>query len=208
MKIRSYVRSRRASALGSNTRAFTLVEIMVVSALFFLLLAGLIGAQMFGLRLNLISQTKLSATASARNALSRVRDEVRSGKILYVGNGNASSFTHIADDVPRLGNALMICASTNTNNYVLYFRDPADSCLKRITNGSPRVEMLASYITNQYVFQAEDYRGLALTNDQNNRVIRMTLQFYQWEYPVARVGSGGMYDYYQLQTRITRRLIE
>jgi len=39
-------------------------------------------------------------------------------------------------------------------------------------------------------------------------VIRMMLEFYQWEYPLAAAGQGAMYDYYRLQTRITRRLIE
>jgi hypothetical protein len=58
------------------------------------------------------------------------------------------------------------------------------------------------------VFRAEDFRGNILTNDRNNRVIRMMLEFYQWEYPIASAGPGGMYDYYRLQTRITRRLIE
>jgi hypothetical protein len=40
-----------------------------------------------------------------------------------------------------------------------------------------------------------------LTNDQNNRVIRMNLEFYQWEF-------SDVYEYYRLQTKITCRAIE
>jgi hypothetical protein len=36
----------------------------------------------------------------------------------------------------------------------------------------------------------------------------MTLQFSQWEYPVAGVGNGAMYDYYELHTKVTRRAID
>jgi type II secretory pathway pseudopilin PulG len=208
MKILSHVPSARGSDGGPAMRSFTLPEIMVVSAIFFMLLAGLIASQMFGLRLYYVTQTKLAATANARRALDRVRDDVRSGKLLYIVNGNASSFAHISNNLAHIGNGLLVCASTNTNNFVLYYRDANDSCLKRVTNGSSQVEVLANYITNQFVFQAEDYRGIVLTNDQNNRVIRLTMQFYQWEFPVAQVGQGAMYDYYQLQSKITRRLIE
>jgi hypothetical protein len=40
-----------------------------------------------------------------------------------------------------------------------------------------------------------------LTNNQNNRVIAMTLHFYQPEYPGGVKGS----DFYHLHTRVTRR---
>jgi hypothetical protein len=36
----------------------------------------------------------------------------------------------------------------------------------------------------------------------------MMLDFYQWEFPVAQAGAGAFYDYYHLQTRMTRRTIE
>jgi hypothetical protein len=78
----------------------------------------------------------------------------------------------------------------------------------RIDNGQAEPQMIAQFITNQFVFQAEDFQGNVLTNDENNRVVRMTLEFYQWKNPMARVGPGGRYDYYRLQTRVTRRLIE
>ena len=47
-----------------------------------------------------------------------------------------------------------------------------------------------------------------LTNNENNRVIGLTLQFYQIQYPVIRIGPGELYDFYQLRTKITRRTLE
>jgi prepilin-type N-terminal cleavage/methylation domain-containing protein len=208
MKLLAYAPSGDRANLGPATRSFTLTEVMVVSAIFSMMLAGLLASQMFGLRLLYVTQTKLSATASARQALDQVRDAVRSGKLLYVGTGDASSFTHVSNNMQHIGNALMVCATTNTNNFVVFYRDANDNCLKWRTNGSSQLQVLARYITNALVFQAENFQGVVLTNDQNNRVIHLTMQFYQWEFPVTTVGAGAMYDYYQLQSRITRRLIE
>lgn len=70
--------------------------------------------------------------------------------------------------------------------------------------------VVANYITNQNIFFAEDYMANVLTNNQDNRVIQMTMYFSQWEYPIAIIGSNDInaYDYYRLQTRATRRAIE
>jgi hypothetical protein len=139
--------------------------------------------------------------------LNQVRNEIREGKILTIGNWNAVSFATIPDNTLQIGNALQISLTTNTSTYILYYLD-TNGCLNRTTSLGGQPQILASYITNQLVFQSEDFRGNVLTNDQNNRVIRMLLEFYKWEYPITTVGSGGMYDYYRLQTRITRRMIE
>ena len=125
-----------------------------------------------------------------------------------MGNGDSGTFTPIVANSPQVGNALQIYQTVNTNTYVRYYLDAADQSLKRKASGNGEVEEIASYITNQLVFRAEDHLGNALTNDQNNRVIKMTLEFYQWEFPVTRAGGGSYYDYYRLQTRITRRAIE
>ena len=70
---------------------------------------------------------------------------------------------------------------------------------------------LAGYITNSVIFRAEDFLGNAVTNSlQNNQVYSLTLQFYQWEYPVGYSGSGhplNQYNYYQLRTRVCRRAL-
>jgi hypothetical protein len=79
------------------------------------------------------------------------------------------------------------------------------------TNYNPVLtNTLSSYITNQQVFTATDYTGTnIMTNDVNNRVVQITLYFSQWEYPIAVIGTNDInaYNYYRLQTRVTRRAL-
>ena len=191
-----------------GTWAFTLNEILTVVAILGLLVLATVASQLFGLRMYQISQSKLTITADARSVLNHVRDESRSGKYLYIGTGSSDSFTPVSGNSLQVGNALKICATADTNSYVKYFRDDEDSCLKRIVSGSTEPQVLARYMTNEMVFQAEDYQGNILTNALNNRVVKVTLQFLQPEYPVASMASGGKYDSYQLQTSISRRSID
>jgi hypothetical protein len=77
-------------------------------------------------------------------------------------------------------------------------------------NVSVTTNMLANYVTNYYVFSAEDYQGNFITNSTaylNNGVIHITLQFDQWEYPIGFIGSNAInaYDFYRLTSRVTRR---
>lgn len=194
----------------TNTRrpagGFTLPEVVVVMALFSLLLAALISMQLVGLKMHRISETKLTATSEGREALTVLRDEIRMAKFLYVGNGDATGFVAITNDLPHIGNALQIWPTTNLSRFVRYYVDAATHTLMRYTNGQARP--IAGFVTNLLAFRAEDFRGNVLTNNVNNRVIRMTLEFYQWQWPLATAGAGGMYDYYRLQTRVTRRAIE
>lgn len=185
---------------------FTLPEVVVVMALFSLLLAALISTQLLGLKMHRISETKLTATSEGREALTTLRDEIRMAKMVYVGNGDATSFVAITNDAPHIGNAVQIWPTTNLTRFVRYYVDPATHTLMRYTNG--QVRSVAGFVTNTLAFRAEDFLGNVLTNNVNNRVIRMTLEFYQWQFPVATAGAGGMYDYYRLQTRVTRRAIE
>jgi hypothetical protein len=181
---------------------------MTVLAIFSVLVVATVSSQLFGLRMYRLSASKLTLTANARGALNRIRDEVRSGKLLYVGNGDDSSFAFVPANTPHIGNSLKICATTDTNSYVRYYLDADDSCLKRIVSGSGQAEVVARYVTNELVFRAEDFQGNALTNYQNNRVINITLHFCQRAYPLTTVGTSGVYENYRLQTRIARRAIE
>ena len=64
-----------------------------------------------------------------------------------------------------------------------YFLDTAEQSLKRKASGNPKVEVIARFITNQIPFQVEDFTGQVLTNSQNNRVIRMTLELTSMNLP-------------------------
>ena len=189
---------------GSNRKAagaFTFLEMMVTMAIFSVLVTATVSSQILGLRMYSAVDAKLTVTADARRVLDNVQGEIKSGKLLFVGNGNSCSFSLLPDSAPRIGNALRICPTTDTNSYIYYFLD-TDNCLKRMVSGDSGVYVVAHNVTNQVVFQAEDFQGNVLTNYENNRVINMTLQ-------VAQIAGGGLVSQnYPLQTRIARRAIE
>jgi prepilin-type N-terminal cleavage/methylation domain-containing protein len=192
--------------------AFTLPEMMVVSSIFLLLITGVIIAQVGGLKMFSLVRAKVGANADARQVLGELVKEVRSAKIIRVGNATASSnsvsFTPFALGQRQQGNSLQLHLTTNTNNYVVYYLNPASSKLLRKTDSGP-ARVVAEYVTNQTVFTAENYQGQVLSNNQNNRVIGVALQFYQVQYPITAIGSAGAYfDFYQLRTKVTRRVLE
>jgi hypothetical protein len=200
---------RSASRRSPTARsAFTLAEIMTAMGLFSLVVIGVVYSQLFGMRMFNVTSTRVAASDNARKVLNRVRDDIRSGKLLYVGSGSSTSFTHIALNSLHQGNALQIYPTTDTNVFIRYYLDTATQTLRRTASGTGQDQVLAPYLTNQIAFIAEDFRGYTLTNDQNNRVIKMVLDFYQWEFPVAQAGAGAYYESYHLQTRLTRRTIE
>jgi len=200
---------RTSSSSRSSVRAFTVTEVMVSASLLVLVMAGILGANLFGLRMMQITRAKLGANDEARKAISKLVKEVRSAKLVKVGSGNISTFTEVAVDSQQRGSALQLYPALNdTNQFVRYFWDSSDNRLKRTTNGASSVAIIASYITNSLVFSCEDYAGNVLTNNDNNRVVSLTMQFYQIEFPLVSIGAGRYYDFYQLRTKITRRMVE
>lgn len=198
--------SARALSGPRPAGAFTLPEMSIAIGVFGLLVVAMLSSQIFSLRLFNIGATKLGASAEARLTLNRIRDEVRCGKILMVGNAGLGAFTNCSANQPRCGNAVQVFPTTSTNVFTCFYLDAASQQLLRWTNGARSAEVIARYITNRVAFQAEDFAGNVLTNDQNNRVIKLTLDFYQWECPSASVGA--LYNQYHLQTRMTRRTID
>jgi prepilin-type N-terminal cleavage/methylation domain-containing protein len=191
-----------------NPRGFTFTEMMVTMSLFMMVMAGVLGAHLFGARLFEITKAKLGANDEARHAISMLSDEIRTAKLVKIGRGNLSGFTEVAPTVEQVGSAIQIHQTTDTNNFIRYFWDAGDSRLKRTTNGSTAVSIVANSITNEMVFTSEDFTGRILTDNENNRVIGLTLRFYQIAYPTVQIGPGHYYDFYQLRTKITRRALE
>jgi len=192
----------------SRRLAYTLTEVMVASALFSLVILGSVSANIFGLRLYGITKAKLGASDEAREAISRLVNEVRSAKIVRVGVGSLNTFTNIPLGQPQAGNALQIFPTTNTTQFIRYYWDATDSQFKRTTDAGGTSIVVANYVTNQVVFRAEDHLGNLMTSGQNNRVINLKLEFFQIQYPIVEIGPGGLFDYYKLETRITRRSLE
>jgi type II secretory pathway pseudopilin PulG len=204
----SFLVLRRVVA-GGKRSGFTLSELMISMSVMMVVMAGVIYAHISGLKLYEMTKAKLGANAMAREALNNLVAEVRTAKIVKVGLGSLTSFQEIGLGTNQIGSAVQIYPGTATNLFVRYFMDPASSKLMRTTNGTTMREIVAEFITNRMVFTAEDSFGNVLTNNRNNRVIGLTLQFFQIQYPVVTVGQpGSFFDYYQLRTKITRRTLE
>jgi len=208
MKIKADSSPGQARPRAIRSLAFTLTEIMVSMAIFIMVISGVVTSHLFGVRLYEITKAKLSASEDARRGLTLLYDEVRSGKIIRIGKGDDLLFTRITNGLPQIGNAIQIYPTTNQNFYIRYFWDNDDRRLKRKPSDSVSVAVIANFVSNQMVFSAEDFAGNVLTTYDNNRVIGLMLQFYQVQYPVAPIGPGGVFDYYQLRTKITRRALE
>jgi Tfp pilus assembly protein PilW len=210
--------------------AFTLVEVMVSGAIYMAVFIGVVVAiQVFALRVYTLGATKLTATQSSRKALNQIRDDIRQGKGLQVGNtDNSGNFTAISGTNGAVGNALQVFTTTNFSGppYSIYYLQTntlgsvaggnqisSNNLLwNYVTTNASRTVNLATYITNMDVFSAQDCWGNTISNYvKNNQVYTVKLQFYQWEYPIAVVSTNGgynAYDYYQLRTRVCRRALD
>src|SRR5580765_3778922 len=194
-------------SLRDPRAGFTITEMMIASGIFSMVVVGTILSHVTGLKLCTITQTKLKATHTARAAVNRTREDIRSSTLVEVGNYIGSNFIHISSTNLRLGNAIQIHPTANTNIWIRYYVDLSDQTLKRIANNPASFETVASYVTNKFPFAAEDYTGRDLTTDQNNRVIRMTLEIYQWEFASLNRGGSNSFDYYRVQTKVARRAL-
>jgi hypothetical protein len=198
---------------------FTLVEIFVVSALFTFLVIAIIATQFFAAHAYTLAATKLTATAGGRKVMNAIRDQVREGGRVMVGiyDPVGNTFSNIPIGQLQIGNALIIYTNNpnlqdSTNLATIFFMNPVASnvCSVVVSNGTVLTATLAKnivvYITNYYAFDAENAYTNILTKYDGNRLIHVKFQFCQWEYPLAGVGGGALYDYYQLQTRAAPRI--
>ena len=183
-----------------QVKGFTLVELMITMVIFTFLVGGIMFAHLFGLRMFQITETKLNATAGARKVFNKISDEIRTSHGVYVGNIDNNSFTGLLQGEKQQGTALMITPGTNSN-FIVYFVNPSDKTFSRTENGTNTV-ILAESVTNSAVFAAQAFDGSVLTNNENSRVIHLTLEFYQPKYFLRAA------DYYKLETSVTRRSLE
>lgn len=184
--------------------AFTLPELTITVMVSMIVMAGLLAAYLFGLRLFEFTKPKLSASDNARNTIGRIVGELRSADRIQLGQGSLSTFTEIPDGERQEGNAIKVYSSTN-DTFIIYYHDAADLKLKRATNGAVKAEVMATSVSNRVVFTSEDFAGNVLTNNSGNRVIGLNLEFYQIEYPIVQIGPDGFYDSYQVRTKVTKR---
>ncbi len=184
---------RRSLTLGSG---FTLPELLISITVFSLLVIGIVFANLYGLSMFRITETTLNATDDARKTIGKMADEIRTSKDSWVGNVKTGAFIAQLDGEIQQGTSLLI---SNDASYVMYFVNPSDQTFRRTTSTPGSAIVIAESVTNAVVFSERDHLGNVLTNNQNNRVIHLNLQFYQAKRHMQ------VADYYQLETSVTRR---
>lgn len=186
----------------SRCSGFTIPEVLIAMTVFLLLIGGIVTAHLFGLSMFRINEAKLTATDQARKTIGRMATEIRACKSTAIGDVKNGEFVSLLDGEKQVGSGLMIHPTTNTADYIIYFVNPTDNTFRRTTSAPGSATVVAESVTNTLVFRAQDHLGNVLTNNQNNRVIHVNLEFYQ---PRRHLQVA---DYYKLETAVTRRVLE
>jgi prepilin-type N-terminal cleavage/methylation domain-containing protein len=214
------------------TRGFTLVEMVIATTVFTIVILATVAMQIYAMRVYSLAATKMIATTDARVTMNDIRDRVREARIVSVGNysplGDYPSvdFSAVTNGGMQEGNALIIYPTTATNAFALIYLAAGNGTTTNFatqdgnghvintnslillvyTNSTMSVSnIIASFITNQMVFDSENFEGAILSSNENNSLVHMALDFSQFEYPISMTGTNRFYDYYQLNTVMTRR---
>jgi hypothetical protein len=184
---------------------------MITMGVFSMVMAALLYVHMFGLRQDELVESKLGASDAARRDFEQMLRDVRGAQAVDIGNYSGGAFTLINTGTAQIGNALRlgIYGPTYPGTNILYYFDtssPGNCTLNRIHSGDVSAKVLASNLTNYgggLVFSSEDYQGTTVTDQNDRRVVHCVLGFAQYQYPLTRVGSNYLYDYYKMEFRVT-----
>lgn len=196
------------AAAARHLLAVTLIELLITMTLTTFVVGGVVYSHIMGGRLMQFAAAKLGASDSSRKAYGKLQDEIRAATTIQVGNGTATNFTAITNGAAMQGRAIQIYPTTNGSWWLRYYYVTNNNELRRVTSSNSTPQLIASYVTNAILFSKEDYLGNTLTADTGNCAINVRLQFYQLSYPMTKVGTNNFYESFQLQTRITRRILQ
>jgi prepilin-type N-terminal cleavage/methylation domain-containing protein len=182
-----------------RNQGFTLPEILIALMIFLFMIAGIISANLFGLKMFQVTETKLNVSRWSRETTERLMDEVHGCHSAQVGSVTNGTFEAVLNGEIQQGTGLLIYPTSDTNSYVLYFLDPTDQTFRRTTDQPGTAVVLADSITNATPFSAQDFSGNVLTNNLNNQLIHLTLEFYQPQRFMQRA------NYYKLETAVKAR---
>src|ERR1035438_276491 len=114
---------------------FTLPEILIAMTVFLFVVGAILSANLFGLRMFQMTNTKLKVTQWSRLTIEKLTDQIHGCNSLSILNVDTNgNFTGLLDGETQQGNALQIYPTANTNNYIIYFVNLADQTFRRTTN--------------------------------------------------------------------------
>jgi prepilin-type N-terminal cleavage/methylation domain-containing protein len=202
-----------ASSRTRRQRGMTLIEMMFTVALMTMVIAAVMSANFLGWREESMLETKAGACDSSRQAIGQLLYDIRAAKGFDIGTYAGTNFTAITNGTLQ-GNSVKlytIAISTNQvvdpSRYTLYYFDASQSSnnngilWRRSNTNAP--DVVASNLISTLYFTSEDYLGRTQAVRTYKGVIHTTLQFSQFLYPLTRVGSNQLYDYYRVDCRAT-----
>lgn len=197
------------------SKGFTLVEALISTAIYTMVVTAMIYAHMFGLRQNQVVESRIGASDEARKGLGDLARDVRAAKYHTIGTWSSGTFTGLPNGTNQQGNALQLNLTTNTSIAVTYYFDtttPGNYQLCRFHTGDAASTVIASHLTNNVanslLFLAEDHQGNVISDLSNKRVIHFILAFTEYRYPLTKVGTGRLYDRYKMEFRLTPHVPE
>jgi len=203
---------RRAS------RAFTLVETMVVCATLVILIGSVIAANLFGLSMAMRQQIWLGASGDTAKSIGMLMEDIRSANTLEVGSYTNNTFTVVSSTNQQSGNAIQIWSTTNTAPWTIYYYDTVSNHLVRTNYYGAGISgdyklVSANEITNDSthpIFTEVDYTGTPYTSVNAIAVmppsVKVYLSFTKLQDPDVTVESGSSVDLYQTIAVVTPRV--
>jgi type II secretory pathway pseudopilin PulG len=213
-------RDRRLSGM-------TLVEVMIAFTLMLLVLAAIVAANLIGLSENAYMSSKAGASNTSRMAVNTMLSDIRTAKGYEIGNLVGSDITSInpvtSGTIQGVAVRLFpILISTSTNlsiDYTKYIQysyaasvlasnsiTPTNDCLWRYVSTSGTETIVASNLINVAGFLSENYTGVNQLCPTYKGIVHTTLQFCEFQYPLTKVGSNYLFDYYRIDCRATPHL--
>lgn len=198
----------------SGERGFTITELTIASAIFMLVVAGVVASNIFGLRMMELTEPKQQAARRAQELINTLTDDISTAWLVEVGTYGGVQFDPISRGTVKRGNALRVVpyadAAEDPETHIIYYKDPVSSELVRRVGTGVNETVVAWGITNDEVFSGE-YLDVAsgqwvpLDTNRNRMLIRIVLDFSELERTGTPVGTEFTYKSYQFETRLTWR---
>ncbi len=183
----------RARLYPTFRRAFTIPELLIALSIFSFIVLGLASITAFGMRQDLLTRSKLGMNNQSRKGINQLLNDIRMARDIQIGSGNSTSFVEVVSGTAQEGKAIQVLLTT----------------LRRKAANATGTTLVASFLTNRVLFQAQDYTGsnvLMVSPDalNYNYVVGVNLEFYQFLNPYTIVGTNSYYNYYRLNFKATR----
>jgi Tfp pilus assembly protein PilW len=205
---------------GSSISGMTLVEVMVALSLMLMVLAAIVAANLIGLKENAFLSSKAGASNTSRRAVNTMLSDIRMAKGYEIGNAATTNYTTLVAITNGFiqGTALqlypVLIATNESIDYTKYIQytfdltqtNNSDGILYRYCSTNNTTTVVASNLINSLYFLSENYTGSNQWSSTYKTVIHTTLQFCEFQYPMTKVGSNYLFDYYRIDCRATPHL--